>query len=62
MTLFPMFKQTIRQVSCGAVHVVVLSEDGLLQAWGTLISYFLKFSFVVVLSVDLSIQDGKSHA
>ncbi|KAG5535226.1 hypothetical protein RHGRI_023116 [Rhododendron griersonianum] len=34
MTLFPMFKQTIRQVSCGAVHVVVLSEDGLLQAWG----------------------------
>ncbi|XP_020530423.1 ultraviolet-B receptor UVR8 isoform X2 [Amborella trichopoda] len=24
----------IRQVSCGAVHVVVLSEDGLLQAWG----------------------------
>ncbi|KAI8541759.1 hypothetical protein RHMOL_Rhmol08G0087300 [Rhododendron molle] len=25
---------TIRQVSCGAVHVVVLSEDGLLQAWG----------------------------
>ncbi|GAB4827996.1 hypothetical protein Ancab_034884 [Ancistrocladus abbreviatus] len=24
----------IRQVSCGAVHVVALSEDGLLQAWG----------------------------
>ncbi|CAN4079506.1 unnamed protein product [Withania somnifera] len=23
----------IRQVSCGAVHVVVLSEEGLLQAW-----------------------------
>ncbi|GFS30517.1 regulator of chromosome condensation (RCC1) family protein [Actinidia rufa] len=26
--------QIIRQVSCGAVHVVALSEDGLLQAWG----------------------------
>ncbi|THG07190.1 hypothetical protein TEA_003712 [Camellia sinensis var. sinensis] len=26
--------QLIRQVSCGAVHVVALSEDGLLQAWG----------------------------
>ncbi|CAK7335315.1 unnamed protein product [Dovyalis caffra] len=25
---------SIRQVSCGAVHVVALSEDGLLQAWG----------------------------
>ncbi|AES77740.1 putative regulator of chromosome condensation 1/beta-lactamase-inhibitor protein II [Medicago truncatula] len=25
---------TIKQVSCGAVHVVALSEDGLLQAWG----------------------------
>ncbi|KAH7554438.1 hypothetical protein ACOSP7_028222 [Xanthoceras sorbifolium] len=24
----------IRQVSCGAVHVVALSEDGILQAWG----------------------------
>ncbi|WOL05151.1 ultraviolet-B receptor UVR8 [Canna indica] len=24
----------IRQVSCGAVHVVALSEDGLLQEWG----------------------------
>jgi alpha-tubulin suppressor-like RCC1 family protein len=24
----------IKQVSCGAVHVVALSEDGLLQAWG----------------------------
>ncbi|BFG26475.1 hypothetical protein CerSpe_127490 [Prunus speciosa] len=24
----------IRQVSCGAVHVMALSEDGLLQAWG----------------------------
>ncbi|KAA8547878.1 hypothetical protein F0562_004307 [Nyssa sinensis] len=24
----------IRQVSCGAVHVVALSDDGLLQAWG----------------------------
>ncbi|XAR51621.1 hypothetical protein NMG60_11006300 [Bertholletia excelsa] len=24
----------IRQVSCGSVHVVALSEDGLLQAWG----------------------------
>ncbi|KAJ9540574.1 LOW QUALITY PROTEIN: hypothetical protein OSB04_027080 [Centaurea solstitialis] len=24
----------IRQVSCGAVHVVALSEDGLLQSWG----------------------------
>ncbi|KAL0316944.1 UNVERIFIED_CONTAM: Ultraviolet-B receptor UVR8 [Sesamum calycinum] len=24
----------VRQVSCGAVHVVALSEDGLLQAWG----------------------------
>ncbi|KAJ9173145.1 hypothetical protein P3X46_016310 [Hevea brasiliensis] len=24
----------IHQVSCGAVHVVALSEDGLLQAWG----------------------------
>lgn len=24
----------IRQVACGAVHVVALSEDGLLQAWG----------------------------
>ncbi|CAN0924304.1 Ultraviolet-B receptor UVR8 [Linum grandiflorum] len=24
----------MRQVSCGAAHVVVLSEDGLLQAWG----------------------------
>jgi alpha-tubulin suppressor-like RCC1 family protein len=26
--------QVIQQVSCGAVHVVALSEDGLLQAWG----------------------------
>ncbi|PHT56986.1 hypothetical protein CQW23_05472 [Capsicum baccatum] len=26
--------QVIRQVSCGAVHVVALSEEGLLQAWG----------------------------
>lgn len=26
--------QVIRQVSCGAVHVMALSEDGLLQAWG----------------------------
>jgi len=26
----------IKQVSCGAVHVVALSEDGLLQAWGIL--------------------------
>jgi len=26
--------QVIKQVSCGAVHVVALSEDGLLQAWG----------------------------
>lgn len=25
----------IHQVSCGAVHVVALSEDGLLQAWAT---------------------------
>lgn len=24
----------IRQVSCGSVHVVALSEDGLLQSWG----------------------------
>ncbi|CAN6470724.1 unnamed protein product [Victoria cruziana] len=24
----------VRQVSCGAVHAVALSEDGLLQAWG----------------------------
>ncbi|KAG9439176.1 hypothetical protein H6P81_019341 [Aristolochia fimbriata] len=24
----------VRQVSCGSVHVVALSEDGLLQAWG----------------------------
>jgi len=28
------FSQIIRQVSCGAVHVVALSEEGLLQAWG----------------------------
>lgn len=28
------FPQIIRQVSCGAVHVVALSEEGLLQAWG----------------------------
>lgn len=26
--------QIISQVSCGAVHVIALSEDGLLQAWG----------------------------
>ncbi|KAL5993829.1 hypothetical protein ACLOJK_038186 [Asimina triloba] len=26
--------QIVRQVSCGAAHVVALSEDGLLQAWG----------------------------
>ncbi|KAG6398418.1 hypothetical protein SASPL_139878 [Salvia splendens] len=26
--------QVVRQVSCGAVHVVALSEDGMLQAWG----------------------------
>lgn len=30
------FIQVIRQVSCGAVHVVALSEEGLLQAWGNL--------------------------
>lgn len=28
------FTQVIRQVSCGAFHVVALSDDGLLQAWG----------------------------
>jgi alpha-tubulin suppressor-like RCC1 family protein len=27
--------QVIKQVSCGAVHVMALSEDGLLQAWGS---------------------------
>lgn len=26
--------QVIRQISCGAAHVVALSDDGLLQAWG----------------------------
>lgn len=26
--------QIISQVSCGAAHVIALSEDGLLQAWG----------------------------
>lgn len=26
--------QVVHQVSCGAVHVVALSEDGMLQAWG----------------------------
>lgn len=26
--------QAIRQVSCGTAHVVALSEDGFLQAWG----------------------------
>lgn len=34
------FIQVIRQVSCGAVHVVALSEEGLLQAWGNL--HFLR--------------------
>lgn len=34
--------QIIRQVSCGAVHVVVLSEDGLLQAWGNVNSLLLE--------------------
>ncbi|XP_075106521.1 ultraviolet-B receptor UVR8 isoform X2 [Nicotiana tabacum] len=29
----------IRQVSCGAVHVVALSEEGLLQAWVILTNY-----------------------
>lgn len=29
-----LLQQVIRQVSCGAVHVVALSEEGLLQAWG----------------------------
>lgn len=29
--------QIIRQVSCGAVHAVALSEDGLLQAWGNIL-------------------------
>lgn len=29
--------QVIRQVSCGAAHVVALSDDGLLQAWGKVI-------------------------
>lgn len=33
----PHFLQIIRQVSCGAAHVVALSEDGLLQAWGNLV-------------------------
>lgn len=28
------FPQIIRQVSCGAVHAVALSEEGLVQAWG----------------------------
>ncbi|CAI0454469.1 unnamed protein product [Linum tenue] len=28
------FELMIRQVSCGAVHVVALSEDGMLQSWG----------------------------
>lgn len=28
--------QVFREVSCGAVHVVALSEEGLLQAWGNL--------------------------
>jgi alpha-tubulin suppressor-like RCC1 family protein len=43
------YVQVIQQVSCGAVHVVALSEDGLLQAWGNVQplvptnSYYLEF-------------------
>lgn len=29
------YPQVIKQVSCGAVHVMALSKDGLLQAWGS---------------------------
>lgn len=37
--------QIVRQVSCGAVHVVALSEDGILQAWGN--ASFIYFPFQV---------------
>jgi len=33
--------QIIREVSCGAVHVVALSEEGVLQAWGNSIIHSL---------------------
>lgn len=38
--------QIIRQVSCGAVHVVALSEDGLLQAWGICYSRSILLSYL----------------
>ena len=37
------YKQIICEVSCGAAHVVALSEDGLLQAWGKLLFWFYYF-------------------
>lgn len=39
------YLQIIREVSCGAVHVVALSEEGLLQAWGNSVIAFLYLLF-----------------
>lgn len=42
--------QVVQQVSCGAVHVVALSEDGLLQAWGNVyLNSILKISMLDIL-------------
>jgi len=41
--------QIIREVSCGAVHVVALSEEGVLQAWGNSVIHSLFTVFFLTL-------------
>lgn len=38
-------------MSCGAVHVVALSEEGLLQAWGNSVISFLYSLLYITVSV-----------
>lgn len=49
------FIQVIRQVSCGAVHVVALSEEGLLQAWGNL--HFLNSPLYTILCLTYPLSN-----
>lgn len=49
------FIQVIRQVSCGAVHVVALSEEGLLQAWGNL--HFLNSPVYTILCLTYPLSN-----
>lgn len=50
--------QVIRQISCGAAHVVALSDDGLLQAWGKVfmwnifVGVFCSYIYVLICLVQ----------